>query len=244
MIKIITIPVTPFGQNARVLIDLETDEVIIVDPGGEVPKIMSIMESEGLLSSRYSHSKVILTHSHVDHGGGVEDYMTMIEEKLSQKPALLFHKDNDLYRETISNIASMYGLPESEFKNVPPSDAYLNDDEKITLGDYEIQALFTPGHAPGHLSFYFPHISAEEEIRNQGGSVVTRNSISGPLLIGGDALFSGSIGRTDLPGGNHDQLIASIRTKLLVLPDETIVLSGHGPNTSIEVEKRSNPFLQ
>ena len=99
--------------------------------------------------------------------------------------------------------------------------------------------IFTPGHAPGHLCFYFENISYEIDWVDQG----IAESGDGPLLVAGDALFRGSIGRTDLPGSNHDELISSIKTKLFSLPDQTVVLSGHGPNTVIGLEKETNPFL-
>jgi hydroxyacylglutathione hydrolase len=113
----------------------------------------------------------------------------------------------------------MWNLP---FDNYNAELVYLNEQKKIQLGDDELELIFAPGHSPGHLCFY---------CRRQG------------FVIGGDVLFQESIGRTDLPGGDYDTLIHSIRTKLLVLPDETIVYSGHGEPTTIGHEKKFNPFL-
>jgi glyoxylase-like metal-dependent hydrolase (beta-lactamase superfamily II) len=106
--------------------------------------------------------------------------------------------------------------------NPPAPDALLAEGDVIQVGDLQLQVLFTPGHAPGHVSFYIP----------QEG-----------VVFDGDVLFNQGIGRTDLPGGDYQRLMRSIREQLLVLPDETIVLSGHGPATTIGRERRENPFL-
>jgi glyoxylase-like metal-dependent hydrolase (beta-lactamase superfamily II) len=100
---------------------------------------------------------------------------------------------------------------------------YLKEGDRFEIGGEEIECLFTPGHSPGSLSFYC------------AGS---------GWVIGGDVLFQGSVGRTDLPGGNTEQLMQSIREKLYPLPEETIVYSGHGPFTTIGAEKKSNPFVR
>ena len=108
------------------------------------------------------------------------------------------------------------------FGKVPSVDRYIGDDEVLEVGNIRLHSLYTPGHAPGHLAFY-----VEEE----------------GIVFSGDALFAGSIGRTDLPGGSMDLLMRSISEKLLTLPDETRVLSGHGPETTIGNERMHNPFL-
>jgi glyoxylase-like metal-dependent hydrolase (beta-lactamase superfamily II) len=109
------------------------------------------------------------------------------------------------------------------FGKVPTVDQYIGDDEVLDLGNLRLRSLYTPGHAPGHLSFYVE---------------------DGNLVFSGDALFAGSIGRTDLPGGSMEVLMRSISEKLLTLPDETRVLSGHGPETTIGQERMYNPFLR
>lgn len=113
----------------------------------------------------------------------------------------------------------MYNLP---FDNYQGEFVYLEPGKNIKLGDDELEVLFTPGHSPGSVSFY---------------------SRGGGFVIGGDVLFQNSIGRTDLPGGNHETLLGSIRTQLFTLPEETIVYSGHGPATTVGKEKRTNPFF-
>jgi glyoxylase-like metal-dependent hydrolase (beta-lactamase superfamily II) len=113
----------------------------------------------------------------------------------------------------------MWGLP---FKNYEGPVIYFSEGDRISLDNDELEILLTPGHSPGSVSFY------NEE---------------GKFVISGDVLFKSGIGRTDLPGGDFDTLIASIRNKLFTLPDDVVVYSGHGPETTIGEEKRSNPFL-
>jgi hydroxyacylglutathione hydrolase len=109
------------------------------------------------------------------------------------------------------------------FGKVPSADRHIGDEEVLEVGNLRLRSLYTPGHAPGHLAFYI-----EEE----------------GLVISGDALFAGSVGRVDLPGGSMEVLMSSIEERLLTLPDETAVYSGHGPPTTIGGERASNPFLQ
>ncbi|MCC6489346.1 MAG: MBL fold metallo-hydrolase [Candidatus Hydrogenedentes bacterium] len=111
----------------------------------------------------------------------------------------------------------MFGVP---FPPSPEPSSYLSDGDSVTVGGVSLEVLHTPGHSPGHVVL-----------------------VGDGFVIGGDVLFAGSIGRTDLPGGNYKQLLHSIRTKLLTLPDDTVVYSGHGPATTIGAERRSNPFL-
>jgi glyoxylase-like metal-dependent hydrolase (beta-lactamase superfamily II) len=116
-------------------------------------------------------------------------------------------------------VAGMYGISYTE----GPVPDYVIEEGNLRAGDFATQILFVPGHSPGHVAFYF-----EDE----------------QVVINGDCLFEGSVGRTDLPGGNAEQLAESIRTKLYTLPDETVVVCGHGDNTTIGAEKRSNPFVR
>ena len=115
--------------------------------------------------------------------------------------------------------AVAWNFPKPKYKE---PDIWLNEGDKITFGEHTFEVLFTPGHAQGHVSFY------DREAN---------------IIFDGDVLFAGSIGRTDLPGGDFETLIESINQKLMILPDETIVCSGHGPTTTIGQERASNPFL-
>lgn len=160
--------------------------------------------------------EIWLTHSHFDHCGGVKD----IKDKFNVP--LRGHKVEKEMRAMVEDIAKMYNLPASGFSNCPEPEHDLSDNEVLDFEGHKFKCLFTPGHAPGHICFY-----------NEESST----------LIAGDTLFRGSIGRTDLPLGNHGELISSIKKKLYTLPDNTKVMPGHGPDTTIGTEKSSNPFV-
>ena len=156
---------------------------------------------------------VWLTHAHFDHVGAVADILERYPVPLYLHPA-----DAPLL-EHASASAARWGIPLKQ----PPTDFLtLSGKQILTLGSLQAHCLFTPGHAPGHIAFYLP---------TEG------------IVIAGDALFQGSIGRTDLPGGDQAQLLESIRRELLILPPQTKVYPGHGPATTVGEEARSNPFL-
>lgn len=153
------------------------------------------------------------THCHLDHVFGNK----YVAEKYGL--VLEIHQGEKIVLDDAPTRGLMYNMP---FDNYSGELKYIKENDVIKLGNDELQVLFTPGHSPASLSFY---------------------SSKDKFVISGDALFYGSIGRTDLPGGNYDLLIKSIREQLLTLPRETKVYSGHGPATTIEKEARSNPFL-
>ena len=131
---------------------------------------------------------------------------------------IAIHSGDEPMLTELSRSAAMFGL---SAENSPPADTLLNDGDEISFGDLSFKVIHTPGHSPGGICLYTPG-----------------------HLFAGDTLFAGSIGRTDLPGGNYDTLISSIKSKLLSLPEDTVVHTGHGPETSIANEKRMNPFLR
>lgn len=157
--------------------------------------------------------RLILTHAHIDHINGNR----YIFDTYGLLPEV--HKDDLFFIEKHTATATMYGL---NVEQSPLPEKFISENDIIKFGDSELKVLHTPGHAPGHVVFY----NKEQK-----------------FVIGGDVLFYGSIGRTDLPGGNHDTLISSIKQKLFPLGDDMTVYSGHGPSTNIGFERLNNPFL-
>ncbi|MFN4233760.1 MAG: MBL fold metallo-hydrolase [Bacteroidia bacterium] len=166
-----------------------------------------------ILSQQLKPVKLINTHCHIDHVMGNR----FIAEKFNLE--LYIHKDDLFLLHNVENIGKLYGVP---VVSSPEPAYFLDESQRLTFGNSSLQIFHTPGHSPGSISFF------DKE---------------GKMLIVGDVLFNGSIGRTDLPGGNYETLINSIVTKLLPLGDEVKVYSGHGPVTSIGKEKLTNPFL-
>lgn len=181
------------------------------------PGNMSASEDQEVKNFIESHGlslkRLLLTHAHVDHISGNR----FIFDTYGLLPEL--HREDIPLLERHKMVADMYGLPCQES---PMAKEFLNEGDVIELGKDVLNIYFTPGHAPGHIVF---HCKAQD------------------FLIAGDVLFKGSIGRTDLPGGDFDTLIRSIKQKLFPLADNTTVYSGHGPSTSIGFEKKNNPFL-
>jgi len=158
--------------------------------------------------------QIVITHAHIDHIAGAQQL-----KRITGAPIL--YNQHDLPLVAMMDIqAGWLNIPTPE---VAPPDADLPDNQTVKIHGLTANVLHTPGHTPGSLSLYLPDQS---------------------LLLAGDTLFAGSVGRTDLPGGDISTLIRSIQNRLLTLPDETIVIPGHGPNTSIGRERETNPFLQ
>ncbi|HCT52900.1 MAG TPA: MBL fold metallo-hydrolase [Balneola sp.] len=157
---------------------------------------------------------IVLTHAHVDHVLGLQRVLKDYDVKVFVNTDDLFLWNN------FGSQATMFGLNQVGFSFMPES---LPKDDQFEVGGFEFMCLYTPGHSPDHTSLYF---------KSEG------------FVIAGDALFNGSIGRTDLYQGSFEELEKSIKQKLYTLPDETKVYPGHGPMTTIEVEKASNPFVK
>ncbi len=157
--------------------------------------------------------QILVTHAHIDHIAGA---LTL--KQATGAPVLYNHADLSLVA-MMDGQAAWLGIATPD---VRPPDHSPADGEALSVGELRSQVLHTPGHTQGSLSLYLP----EQK-----------------LLLAGDTLFAGSVGRTDLPGGDTGQMLASIRERLLPLPDETLVIPGHGPETTIGVERRTNPFL-
>ncbi len=182
------------------------------------PGMYEQRETDGFISfiekQGFTPQAIINTHAHLDHIFGVQ---AMVDK---------FHIPFNIHRleqpvlDRGRETAAMFGF---SFNNLPVVTNYIDHATPLQLGEDTVQVFLTPGHSPGSVSFYYE---------------------PGNWVIAGDVLFLGSIGRTDLPGGDFDTLISSIRTHLFTLPDNTTVLSGHGDSTTIGDEKRDNPFLR
>lgn len=158
---------------------------------------------------------ILLTHAHFDHIGAVDK----VRERFSI-PLYVHQKEAKWLLDPSLNGSQRFGM--SDLISLKPADYILSNERSLTVSGFSFKLFETPGHSPGSISYYF----AEEHV-----------------VFSGDTLFMGSIGRTDLPGGNHEELLKSIHENLLTLPEDTVVLSGHGPETTIMDEMDSNPFL-
>lgn len=208
MSKILQLPLGPMQTNCYVLACETTQQAAVIDPSWNGRGLAQKIAEEG-----WTVSHILLTHTHFDHVGG------LAELKEATGAPIYVHRAAVPMLENANLAAGMWQMTIPE---PPAPDEFIDEGDTIAVGELRLEVLFTPGHAPGHVSFYL----REENV-----------------LFDGDVLFQQSIGRTDLPGGDHDLLMRTIQEKLLVLPDETAVLSGHGPATTIGQEKKWNPFL-
>ena len=203
------VPVTPFQQNCTILFDDVSKRGVVVDPGGDVERILAAIRDNGLVIEA-----IWITHGHIDHVGGAEELKEALEVEIIGP-----HKDDAPLLSNIATQGRMYGIEGA--RNCSP-DRFLDEGETVSFDGHAFEVLHCPGHAPGHVVYY--------------------NRAAGFAHVG-DVLFSGSIGRTDLPGGDHDALLRSIKEKLLPLGDEIGFICGHGPGGRWGDERRSNPFL-
>ena len=209
-IKIFTF--NQFFENTFIISD-STNECIIIDPGCYDKNEKQILQ-DYILSNNLVPTRLINTHCHIDHILGNNFVSKTWDLELE-----IHHKDIDLLRNS-KNIADLYGFV--NYENSPITNKFLVEGDIIEFGKSKLEVLFTPGHAPGHISLYS---------KNEN------------FIISGDVLFNNSIGRTDLPGGNYSTLIDTIKSKILCLDDSTVVYCGHGPSTTVGKERVNNPFL-
>jgi glyoxylase-like metal-dependent hydrolase (beta-lactamase superfamily II) len=202
-VEIVT--VTQFAQNCTILCPPGGGPAVLVDPGGEIDRVMAKADE---LGARIE--SILITHGHIDHIGGLNEAVEATGARVWLHP-----DDIWLYEQP------MFGMPAV---GVPAGAIRIADNDEIAVAGFRLRVLHTPGHSPGHVCFWI-------------------EDLEDPVLVGGDLIFMGSIGRTDLPRGNFRQLIESVRDKIWVLPDETTILTGHGPKTTIGFEKKVNPFV-
>ena len=211
------LPVGFLQCNCSVVGDPETHEAIVIDPGDEVDRILEIIARHNL-----KVRLILNTHAHIDHVGGLQKM-----QQATGAPVLMHSEDLELYRR-LPMQATWLGMPAPAMIEV---DGLVREGDAVRWGRYEARILHTPGHTRGSVCLYLP-ADALPEKRQEAGK-----------LFAGDTLFAGSIGRTDLWGGSFDEIMRSIHSKLLALPDETLVYPGHGPATTIGEEREFNPFV-
>lgn len=201
-----------FSENTYVVY-AENGDAAIIDPGcfsrEEEQELKSFIESKNLDVKR-----LLNTHAHIDHVFGNHFVANTWGLKLE------LHQLDVVTLSRMSAAADLWGI--RGYKESPEAELFLEEGQKIMLGENTLDIVFVPGHAPGHVAFI---CHAQK------------------FVIGGDVLFAGSIGRTDLPGGSFEVLMESIKNKMMTLDDAYVVYSGHGPETTIGQERRSNPFI-
>ena len=209
MIEIRQMPLGPLQTNAYLLGCDVSMTAAIIDPSWNGRGIVAMADEAG-----YEITHILLTHTHFDHVAGLEDV------KMLTGAPIYVHPEAVPMLSRAGMSAALFGI---RIPQVPNPDETLTPGQKLTIGQLNVDVLYTPGHAPGHVSFHLPAYR---------------------VIFSGDVLFQGSIGRTDLEGGSLERLLQSIREQLLTLPDETRVFSGHGAATTIGDERANNPFLQ
>jgi hydroxyacylglutathione hydrolase len=213
------ITVTAFQQHTRIVGCETTKRAICIDPGDEAERIVEVLDAHDL-----TLQAIALTHAHLDHVGGVAAL-----KKLKPTAKIILHQGDEFMYAGLPEQPAWIGIPRAqwrhlgmEFEQPPPVDEYWSDGQKYSVGTLEFEVIHCPGHTPGHVVLFEPK---ERKV------------------FVGDVLFAGSIGRTDLPGGSTEQLLDSIKNKLLTIGDDVEVFSGHGPTTTIGEERLTNPFL-
>lgn len=199
--------VGPVYTNCYFLMNQETKELLIVDPGDMPEKITAMVEA-----MQAAPTAILLTHGHFDHILAADEI-----RKKYKIPIYASKKEEKLLLTPYMNLSQDYGMTD-----VLEADVFLTDDQTFEAAGFTVQMIATPGHTSGSCCYYF----VEEEI-----------------LVSGDMLFCGSVGRTDFPTGSMGEITASLHKLLEMLPDQTAVLPGHGDHTTIEYEKRYNPFV-
>jgi glyoxylase-like metal-dependent hydrolase (beta-lactamase superfamily II) len=208
-VKAAIVPVTPFQQNCSILVDEASNRAAIVDPGGDLERVLAALAQTGA-----TLEKILVTHGHLDHCSGAAEL-----RRRTGVPIEGPQREDKFWIDQLPRAAAGYGFPPAEAFE---PDRWLEDGDTVTLGSATLEVRHCPGHTPGHIVFY----SAPER-----------------LAVVGDVLFAGSIGRTDFPRGDHEQLLASITQKLWPLGDDVTFIPGHGPVSTFGEERETNPYV-
>ena len=210
MLQYLTLPVTPFQQNCSIVWCDETMDAAVIDPGGDLPRLLAEVKRLGL-----TLKQIWLTHAHIDHAGGTGELARTLG-----LPIVGPHPGDQFWIDGLPEQSRMFGFPAAEpFKPT----RWLADGDTVTIGHCTLNVRHCPGHTPGHVVFH--------------SSDIKRAFV-------GDVLFAGSIGRTDFPQGNHQQLIASITQRLWPMGDDTVFIPGHGPESTFGEERQYNPYVR
>ena len=205
----IIVPVTLFEQNCTIIWCEATKKAVVIDPGGDVPRIQEAIKQTGV-----TVEKIWLTHGHIDHVGGAAELRDALGVKIEGP-----HIGDKYLLDNVVSSGERFGM--TGMRNFGP-DRWLDEGEQVQVGELTFDIYHCPGHSPGSVVFF------NKELR---------------FAHVGDVLFNGSVGRTDLPGGSHAELINSIKTKLLPLGDDVGFICGHGAGSTIGQERLTNPFL-
>ena len=208
-IKVTIVPVTAYQQNCSIIKCEATGKAAVVDPGGDVDRILDAAKQLGA-----DIEKVILTHGHMDHCAASDVLRQQLEIPIEGP-----QKADDFWIAKLPEWCQMSGFPHADAFE---PDRWLEEGDTVTVGDLELKVFHCPGHTPGHVVFLYE-----------------------PQRVAwvGDVIFQGSIGRTDFPMGNHEELISSIRDKLFPLGDDITFIPGHGPTSTFGQERATNPFV-
>jgi hydroxyacylglutathione hydrolase len=207
--KFAIVPVTPFQQNCSIAVCESTQLAAVIDPGGDLDRIQT-----AVAKLKVRVEKILLTHGHLDHCGGT----AALARELGV-PVEGPQREDRFWIEQLATQSHRFGFEHAE---VFEPNRWLEDGDRVTVGESELEVLYCPGHTPGHIVFF---------------------SRPDKVALVGDVLFQGSIGRTDFPRGDHASLIRSIRTKLWPLGDDVAFVPGHGPTSTFGHERKTNPFV-
>jgi len=215
------IPGGAFVENTYLIKGDKSKEIILIDPGSQIIEI-----EEAIKQISFDKMYIINTHAHLDHVYGVEYF------KKKHNANFYVHKNELPILEVMVSASMRFGLEEFSNPIVPKVDFFIEDEEELNVAGLTFKTILVPGHSPGSLCFHF-------EINQNPKENMKQN-----VVVSGDTVFAGSIGRVDLTGGtNMKDLVGNIKKRLMCLPGETSLLPGHGPQTLVSIEKESNPFL-